>query len=146
MFNGYQPTFPMPYQMPQQQQPQGIQFVNGIDSARMYPLPPNSRQILMDRNMARFYMVESDASGQRTVGAYDFRAVEESQPEYATKEDLRRLDESISAKLESMSAAATAAAEPVGVRQQDGPAAGQEPDGAGASRRPNHAKPAVPAV
>lgn len=67
MFNGYQPSFPMPYQMPQmqQQQPQGLQFVNGVESARMYQLAPNSQQILMDRNQARFYVVEADASGQQ---------------------------------------------------------------------------------
>jgi hypothetical protein len=146
MFNGYQPSFPMPYQMPQMQQPpqQGIQFVNGIESAQMYQLPPNSQQILMDRNQARFYMVETDASGQKSVSAYDFQAVADAPTEYATKDDLRSLHESVTEQIKR--AVEAAAPRPDGVHQPNESAAGQAAGGADASRRANHARPVIPAV
>lgn len=143
MLNPYQPTFPMPYQQPQQQ---GVQFVNGAESARMYQLPPNSSQILMDRNLARFYLVEADASGQRSVSAYDFREAEEPTAPYATKEDVDSLRSSYESLAEQVRRIATAAAEPGGVHPAVEPTAGQGAGDADAPKRANHARPAVPSV
>lgn len=36
-------------------------------------MPPNSKTILMDSNMARFSMKQTDASGMSTIKAYDFQ-------------------------------------------------------------------------
>ncbi len=144
MLNPYQPTFPMPYQQPQPQQ--GVQFVNGIESARMFHLPPNSSQILMDRNLARFYLVEADASGQRSVQAYDFREAKEPTVPYATKEDVDSLRSSYESLAEQVGRIAAAAAEPGGVHPAVEPAAGQGAGYADAPERPNHARPAVPSV
>lgn len=150
MFNGYQPSFPMPYQMPQmqQQQPQGLQFVNGAESARMYQLAPNSQQILMDRNQARFYVVEADASGQKSVSAYDFKAAEDAPTEYATVKDIETLRSSLESLAEQFKqhAAAAAAARPDAVHQIDQPAAGQAAGGADAPQRANHARPVLPSI
>ena len=150
MFNGYQPSFPMPYQMPQmqQQQPQGLQFVNGVESARMYQLVPNSQQILMDRNQARFYVVEADASGQKSVSAYDFKAAEDAPTEYATVKDIETLRSSLESLAEQFKqhAAAAAAARPDAVHQIDQPAAGQAAGGADAPQRANHARPVLPSI
>lgn len=75
------------YQSPYLSQPtQNIQYVNGKQSAESYQLPPNSSVILMDSNIARFYMKKTDASGLSTIRAYDFKEVEEEKPkEYVTK-------------------------------------------------------------
>lgn len=111
MLNPYQPTFPMPYQQPQQ----SLQFVNGIESARMYQLPPNSSQILMDREKARFYLVETDASGQKSVQAYDFKAVEEARQEFATVEQfeqLRGMYESVAEQIQAIAESARPSAIP----------------------------------
>ena len=150
MFNGFQPSFPMPYQLPQmQQQPQqAIQFVNGIESAQMYQLPPNSQQILMDRSRARFYMVETDASGQKSVSAYDFKAAENAPTEYATMKDIDTLRSSLESLAEQFKqhAAAAAAARPDAVHQIDQPTAGQAAGGADAPQRANHARPVLPSI
>ena len=96
----YQPTlqsqfanqFESPYR---QQSKMDIQMVNGPESASAYQMPPNSRQILMDKNIARFYLVETDATGMKSMKAYDFmEAKEESQPEYLTKREFEKWRES----------------------------------------------------
>ncbi len=149
MFNGFQPSFPMPYQLPQmQQQPQqAVQFVNGIESAQMYQLPPNSQQILMDRSRARFYMVETDASGQKSVSAYDFQAAEDAPTEYATVKDLESLRSSYESLAEQVRQfASAAAARPDAVPAVNQPAAGQGAGGADAAQRANHARPVLPSI
>lgn len=81
----------MPQAWPNQQfnnqQPQSeLQFVNGRESADMYQMPPNSKAILMDSTMARFYLKETDASGMARVTAYDFTpATDAPSPDYVTR-------------------------------------------------------------
>lgn len=63
-----------------------LQFVNGRESADMYAMPPNSKTILMDSTMARFYLKETDASGMARVTAYDFTpATDAPSNEYLTR-------------------------------------------------------------
>lgn len=114
-FNSYNPQFQQfNAQMAQQrlaqmqpmQQPNELQFVNGIESAQMYQMPPNSKQILMDSNRARFYLKETDASGMAKVTAYDFAEAKDDSPQtgYVTRaefEELRSQYESIVATLNS---------------------------------------------
>ena len=70
------------------QQTQNIQYVNGRQSAESYQMPSNSSVILMDSNMARFYMKQTDASGMATIREYDFKEVEKEKPaEYVTKSE-----------------------------------------------------------
>lgn len=65
-----------------------LQFVNDIDSARAYQMLPNSKQILLDKNLPRFYLVETDATGMKSVTPYDFtEAKDDPTPEYLTKEE-----------------------------------------------------------
>lgn len=72
-----------PQIVPQQQ---SIQYVNDKQSAESYQMAPNSSVILMDANLSRFYMKQTDASGQATVKAYDFKEVAKEKPnEYVTK-------------------------------------------------------------
>lgn len=127
----------MPYQTPSWRGNE-LQFVNGIESARMYQLNPNSKAVLMDRELPRFYLVESDASGQKAVTAYDFKAAEEPKPEFVTRDEfdtLRSANESvvrqigaIAARLEELS-------------KLDEPNAGKAAGGNALEPRANHAKP-----
>lgn len=92
---------PNPYQaqMQQPQQPNELQFVNGRESVDMYPMPPNSKVILMDSNMPRFYLKETDASGMARVATYDFTpANEKPVEEYVTRQEF----EDWKAKYESL--------------------------------------------
>lgn len=137
MYQPYQYQPPMPYQTPSWRGNE-LQFVNGIESARMYQLNPNSKAVLMDRELPRFYLVESDASGQKTVTAYDFKAAEEPRPEFVTRDEfdtLRSANESvvrqigaIAARLEELS-------------KLDEPNAGKAAGGNALEPRANHAKP-----
>lgn len=113
-FNPYNPQFQqfqaqMAQQRLGQMQPDGLQFVNGIESAQMFQMPPNSKQILMDSNRARFYLKETDASGMAKVTAYDFTEAHDDAPtnEYVTRqefESLRSAYESIAAKVQAATA------------------------------------------
>lgn len=89
-----------PYQtppfLPQQPQSQNIQYVNGKQSAESYQMPANSSVILMDSNIARFYMKQTDASGIATIKSYDFVETEEEKPqEYVTKQEFEKFKASV---------------------------------------------------
>ena len=89
----YYPPLQNPFmmQMPQivpQAQQQQIQYVNDRSSVDSYQLPANSSVILMDSNLPRFYVKQTDASGIATVKSYDFKETEKEKPkEYVTKEE-----------------------------------------------------------
>lgn len=79
------------YQSFLSQPTQNIQYVNGRQSADGYPMSPNSSVILMDSNLPRFYLKQTDASGMATLKAYDFKEVEEEKPtEYVTKSEFEQ--------------------------------------------------------
>lgn len=143
MFSPYSPSFQMPYQ--QLQQPTGLQFVNGIESARMYQLPPNSKQILMDKEQARFYLVEADASGQKSVQAFDFTAVQDQQPQFATQaqlEELRTQYESLVQQISQL----TKPAQSTGVYGANESARREESLAANDTERAAHARPTLPTI
>jgi hypothetical protein len=143
MFNPYVPTFPMP--QIQQYQQQGLQFVNGFESAQMYPLQPNTKQVLMDRNMARFYLAEADASGQKTVKPYDFTPAQENQTTYATLaqfEELKNNYESLAKQLEQLNQTARFNAIPT----LDEPTASTTASATNVEQRANHARPNIPSI
>lgn len=73
--------------------------VKGIDSARMYPTAPNSRDVVFDSDDDVFYLLETDASNYKSK-VRRFRFYEETiedanDAKYATKEDLNSLREAI---------------------------------------------------
>lgn len=87
-----------PFVQPQQLQ-QSIQYVNGKQGADSYQMAANSSVILMDTNLPRFYMKQTDASGIATIHAYDFTELEEDKPEeFVTKKEF----ESFKAKMEGV--------------------------------------------
>ena len=74
-----------------QVQSQQIQYVNGKQSAEAYQMPINSSVILMDSNLPRFYLKQTDASGTVTIKAYDFKEAEDEKPiEYVTKQEFEK--------------------------------------------------------
>ena len=89
MYNIYPPYQTNPF-IPQVQT-QSIQYVNDKKSAETYQLPANSSVILMDSNLPRFYMKQTDASGVATIKSYDFKETEEEkEPEYVTKAEFEK--------------------------------------------------------
>ena len=79
------------YQSFLSQPQQNVQYVNGRQSVDSYPMSPNSSVILMDSNMPRFYLKQTDASGVATVKSYDFKETEEEKPtEYVTKAEFEK--------------------------------------------------------
>lgn len=100
----YYPPMQNPFMMPLQQaiapvmpqQTQTIQYVNGKGSVESYQLPANSSVILMDSNLPRFYLKQTDASGLATIKSYDFKETEEEKPkEYVTKEEFETFKSSL---------------------------------------------------
>lgn len=99
----YYPPMQNPFMLPTQMIPQApivqqqsIQYVNGRQSVDSYQLPANSSVILMDSNIARFYVKQTDASGVATVKSYDFKETEEEKPkEYVTKEEFELFKSSL---------------------------------------------------
>ena len=69
-----------PLQLPQLPMQTEIQKVNGLDSANAFQLGPNSSIILMDLNDPLIYVLVSDASGYKTVTAFDITPHVEQKP------------------------------------------------------------------
>lgn len=75
------------------------QTVNGIESAKAYPMNPNSRVFLFDTNEDIFYVKETDSSGFATLKIFEFKEVKEkqktSEPEYVTLEEFNKFKEEL---------------------------------------------------
>ena len=65
------------YQQPQQNR---IQYVNGMKSAEMYNMMPNSEAILMDSNRPAFYLKSTDAAGSATIREFEFKEIVHEDP------------------------------------------------------------------
>lgn len=100
----YRPSYQMPQvpQMPVQQPQQRMDYlvqVTGIDGARAYTVPANSRVALFDVNEPVFYIKETDAGGYPTLKRFVFQedTGQQSQPDpmYATKDELESLRQQI---------------------------------------------------
>lgn len=80
MYNNYfpvtypqaQPQYPT-YSQTQPTQTNGINWVQGIEGAKAYPIAPNANVMLMDSNEQVFYIKSADATGRPTVTLYDYK-------------------------------------------------------------------------
>lgn len=101
MYNNYFPVTypqvqPMTYSQYQQIQTSGINWVQGIEGAKAYPVAPNANVMLMDSSANTFYIKSADATGRPTISLYDYeeRKVGESTTtqnktaDFVTKEEL----------------------------------------------------------
>lgn len=81
----------------------GIIWVQGIEGARSYQIPPNTNIILMDQdNDGRFYIKVSDNVGMCTLRVFSYTEITNQPPEpsvdmseYVKKSELQDLIESM---------------------------------------------------
>ena len=115
-FGYQQPYIMQPQQQTQNQQPIQLNqyaFVNGIEGAKSFQVPPNQTMLLMDSDNPICYMKQANAMGQSTLRYFkliesseeEIKGIKENKPleNYALKSDIdilnKRLDE-LSKKLE----------------------------------------------
>ena len=81
-------------------QPQNTQlnvfaYVNGLEGAKAFFVPPNGRVLLMDSDNPVFYIKTANAMGQTTIRPYRFEEIQE-QPtkkvDYVKQSDLTAFD------------------------------------------------------
>ena len=74
-------------------------YVSGIEGAKSYQMQPNSEVILCDDTNSVIYDVVVDATGKRSVMAYDIVEHKEAPPvdfsQFATKDDIAKLREEL---------------------------------------------------
>ena len=75
MYNPYQQQM-LPYPQPTPITPQlnnshSITRVNGENGARMYQMPPNSEDLLLDESLPIVWLVQTDGAGYKTITPYD---------------------------------------------------------------------------
>lgn len=115
-YNNYYPMSYQPYMYQAQAQPQmpaqspqmpqiqqtGMIWVNSMLEAQNYPVAPNNAVALWDSTSSTIYLKQADASGRPSFKTFDLvertqasNAKAESSVEYATKDELNVLVESI---------------------------------------------------
>ena len=82
---------PYQQQQPQMQNPQptmqmqsNIEYVNGIEGAKAFILPPNTKKLLLDSDNAFFYIKTTDTQGKPSVRRFryiDIDAEQQAQPQ-----------------------------------------------------------------
>ena len=101
MYNNYFPVTypqvqPMTYSQYQQTQTSGINWVQGIEGAKAYPVAPNANVMLMDSSANTFYIKSADATGRPTISLYDYEerkvgndtTTQNKTSDFVTKEEL----------------------------------------------------------
>lgn len=84
--------------------PHAIEYVNGVEGAKAYLIPPNSTKLLMDSDGDYFYIKTANPQGQANVKIYKYEEVTQSTSKdgaekktvkYATMEDIEAIREEI---------------------------------------------------
>lgn len=101
MYNNYFPVTypqvqPMTYSQYQQTQTSGINWVQGVEGAKAYPVAPNANVMLMDSSANTFYIKSADATGRPTISLYDYEerkmvndtTTQNKTADFVTKEEL----------------------------------------------------------
>ena len=81
-------------------QPQNTQlnvfaYVNGLEGAKAFFVPPNGRVLLMDSDNPVFYMKTANAMGQTTIRPYRFEEIQDKpapKVDYVKQSDLTVFD------------------------------------------------------
>lgn len=75
----YQPVYQYQQPIQQVQTPQvqngGINWIQGVESAKAYPISPNSSVILMDSESPQFFIKSADQSGMPTLRVFRFEEI-----------------------------------------------------------------------
>ena len=98
----YQPVYPVqqPVVQTQAQQNQGLIWVQGEQAAKSYLVAPNTTVQLWDSEEKVIYLKSADASGMPSMKILDYTirgdvGAQAPAAEYATKDDLKALEEKI---------------------------------------------------
>lgn len=77
------------YNAPQQPMPiqTNIEYVNGIEGAKAFILPPNTQKLLLDSDNAFFYIKTTDMQGKPTVKRFRYIDVESDQQAQMQKQE-----------------------------------------------------------
>lgn len=79
----------------------GLVSVTGIDGAKAYQLPPNSKMPLFDEKDDVLYLKTTDAAGYPTVKTFKFEPIEQTQgypaQDYVTRDEYNELCERLKA-------------------------------------------------
>lgn len=85
---------PYQQQQPQMQNPQptmqmqsNIEYVNGIEGAKAFILPPNTQKLLLDSDNPFFYIKTTDLQGKPTVRRFKYIDVDSEQKVEPKKEE-----------------------------------------------------------
>lgn len=88
---------PYQQQQPQMQSPQptmqmqsNIEYVNGIEGAKAFILPPNTQKLLLDSDNAFFYIKTTDTQGKPSVRR--FRYIDVDAEQAPPKQDEPKVD------------------------------------------------------
>lgn len=114
-YNNFFPTNYQPYQMPQMQNNQPntfVQWVQGINAAKSFPVAPNTSIPLFDSEANVIYIKSADASGMPSMKILDYTIREGERPQnaplksemnnYATKEDMAALKAEMMRKIDDI--------------------------------------------
>lgn len=105
-YNGFPATYQPVYQapvmqtQPQAQQQSGLIWVQGEQAAKSYLVAPNTTVQLWDSEEKVIYLKSADASGMPSMKILDYTIrgdanTQAPAAEYATKDDLKALEEKI---------------------------------------------------
>ena len=109
MYNQLNNQLQQPQQV--QQQNNGIIWVQGVEGAKAYQMPPNSNVILMDNDDSKFYIKSTDAVGMATLKSFRFEEivnVKQNSPNnaqnanYVTQEEFTKLKNDIGNYINSL--------------------------------------------
>lgn len=91
-----QQNFPQPQQQPQNAQPQpqqqvpiqsNIEYVNGIEGAKAFILPPNTQKLLLDSDNPFFYIKTTDLQGKPSVRRFKYIDIDAEQQAEMQKQE-----------------------------------------------------------
>lgn len=99
-FPTYQPYYQQPYYQ-QNQQNNGVIWVQGEAGAKAYLVAPNSTVQLWDSDAQVIYLKSADASGMPSMKVLDYTIRDNTapakEPVYATKKDIEVINDQIEA-------------------------------------------------
>lgn len=81
-------------------------FVNGIEGAKSYPVPPNKTILLMDSDNPIFYFKSSNDLGQCSIKTYEFKEIttqQDNNQKYVLKSDFDELKNKVEEMLNAKS-------------------------------------------
>ena len=101
MFNSYYNAYQTPYNAFNQpftaQSTQGniFSYVNGLEGAKAFLMPPNGKAVLMDSDNPIFYFKSSNEMGQSSIRKLEKIKENKNNIAYASEEEIKALKERV---------------------------------------------------